>query len=427
MKVLQVCLYEDGGGAPRAANRLNRALVESGCDSRLYVLHKNAGDPRTVEYAPAGGLLNRLAVRARRRVLAAARRGYRVSGGWMYDDDRSPFGGGAGACLPECDLVHLHWIAGFLDHRAFFRRHGGRLPVVWTLHDMSAFTGGCYFDGGCGRFRGRCGACPRLGSSEADDLSAAVWRRKERAYRALPDGALHLVALSRWMEGQVKASSLLSRFPVTLIPNGIDHELYRPIDRAAARAALGVPADARAVLFLAHGVDLERKGMHLLLEALARLGDVPNLLLLSVGAGAPQLPAGLAGRHLGSVQNELFLPIVYSAADAFALPSLQDNLPNVMLEAMSCGLPVVGFACGGIAETVRNGDNGLTVPVGDTAALAKALRAVLEDTALRDRAGAGARETILRGYTLRHQAERHLALYKRLLGAPGKGEVNGAS
>ena len=117
----------------------------------------------------------------------------------------------------------------------------------------------------------------------------------------------------------------------------------------------------------------------------------------------------------------------YSAADVFALPSLQDNLPNVMLEAMSCGVPVVGFACGGIAETVRDGDNGLTVPVGDPAALAAALRTVLEDTAFRDRAGAAARETILDGYTLRHQAERHLALYKGLLGSPGKGAVNGAS
>src|SRR5205823_2210366 len=146
--------------------------------------------------------------------------------------------------------------------------------------DMSAFTGGCYFDGGCGRFRQRCGACPRLGSTDENDLAAAVWRRKQSAFARLPDKALHIVALSRWMESEVRSSALLGRFPVTRIPNGLDPELYQPVERSVARAALRLPADARIVLFLAHGIRLERKGMHLLLAALERLRHVPNLLLL---------------------------------------------------------------------------------------------------------------------------------------------------
>lgn len=418
MRILQVCTYEDGGGAPRAASRLNRALMEAGCDSRMYVLSRNVGRPETIQYQPPRRLIHGILERIRRRQLSRDLGRYRITGGWMYDDDRSPYGSDPSDQLPECDLIHVHWLAGFLDQRAFFRRCGGRRPIVWTLHDMSAFTGGCYFDGGCGKFREHCGACPRLGSSDPHDLSAHVWTRKHASLRGLPDEALNIVALSRWMEQEVRSSALLGRFPVTRIPNGLDPDLYRPTDKAIARTALRLPAEARIVLFLAHGVHLERKGMHLLLPALERLRHIPNLLMVSVGAGRMDFPAGIQGRHLGTIDNELMLSLVYSAADVFALPSLQDNLPNVMLEALACGVPVVAFGCGGIVDVIRPGENGFTVPVGDIEALARALERFLIDDEYQRCAGVAARQTVLENYTLRHQAERHLDLYRQLLSCP---------
>jgi glycosyltransferase involved in cell wall biosynthesis len=415
MRIVHVSVYEDSGGAPRAAKRLSDGLRLAGCDSRMYVLHRDGESGSTVQYIPPRTVLHRILHRWRTRAISRSRRPYDITGGWMYDEERSPFGADSSTRLQDCDVIHLHWVARFVDVRHFFRRFGGRRPIVWTLHDMNAFTGGCYFDSGCGRHRVQCGACPRLGSQDVRDLSASVWARKNETYSQLSPGALCVVAPSKWLAGEASSSALLGRFPIKVIPYGLDTELFSPVDRLAARAALRIPFDARVILFLAHGVGIERKGMSYLVSALERLRTVPGLFLLSVGAGEPQLPAGVASKHLGLIESEWMLPVVYSAADVFALPSLQDNLPNVMLEAMACGLPVTGFACGGIAETIRNGVNGFTVPVADSDGLANAMRRLLEDERFCSEASRNAREDMLRHFTLRRQAEQYLVLYNELI------------
>jgi glycosyltransferase involved in cell wall biosynthesis len=188
---------------------------------------------------------------------------------------------------------------------------------------MAALTGGCHYDGGCGKFTQRCGACPVLGSTADDDLSRAVWTRKSAALSKLAPDRLHLVGTSRWIAAEAKRSSLLGRFPVSVIPNGLDTTEFAPRDKGYSRDTLGVPRDTKVVLFVADSAANRRKGFDHLAAALAGMTDESNLFLLSVGGGKPNVP-GLPQLHLGKIAHDRMLSVVYSAADVFVIPSLQE-------------------------------------------------------------------------------------------------------
>ncbi len=153
------------------------------------------------------------------------------SGHEPFSDDRTEHGNALVNQIPECDIVNLHWIAGLLDHDSFFRAVPQRVPVVWRLADMAPLTGGCHYDEHCGRFVARCGACPQLGSVDEDDLSRQIWQRRHAMMSRLRPEQLHLVGTSRWIAEQARRSTLLGRFPVTVIPNGLNIDDYAPRDR----------------------------------------------------------------------------------------------------------------------------------------------------------------------------------------------------
>jgi len=288
------------------------------------------------------------------------------------------------------------------------------VPVVWRLSDMNAFTGGCHYDAGCGRWVSGCGSCPQLGSSSVGDLSQRVWRRKEATFRALEHDQLHIVALNGWMADSVRQSPLLRKFPVHIIPNGIDTEAYAPRDRAFARKVLGIPQQARVVLFVAMAASNKRKGFGLLLQALARMHELPNLFLLSIGKKVSGVDPSLPHLAVGELSHDRLLSLVYSAADLFVIPSLQDNQPSTVLEALACGIPVVGFNTGGIAEMVRQDVTGALVPVGDVKGLQAALSSLLTDEPRRVALGAAARQLAWSDYRQEVQVRRYVELYTEL-------------
>ena len=227
---------------------------------------------------------------------------------------------------------------------------------------------------------------------------------------------LHVVALSRWLADEVKRSPILGRFPLTVIPNGLDLQEFAPRCRDSARELLGIPRNAKVLLFVSEELGNRRKGFALLLEALARCaGKIPDLLLLSLGQNKPAVHVDIPWVHVGSVNNDRFLSMVYSAADLFAICSLQDNLPNTVLEAMACGLPVVGHAVGGIPDMVRNGVNGLTVAATDDGALAAAIVDLFNDSARCAQMGANGRRIAVEEYSVERQAQRYSELYATLV------------
>lgn len=425
MKIVHISTSDIRGGAARSAFRLHQALRESGADSSMYVADKDSEDPFVHRYSPENPLHRRLGRAFRKELVQRAFRPYissRPDGYEHFRDERTEFGSEVLRQLPSADLIHLHWIASFLDLECFFRNEANTCPVVWTLHDMNPFTGGCHFDSFCGRYTNRCGQCPQLGSPRPDDLSHRIWTRKKRLFDATPADRLFFVAPSNWLAGEARKSSLLQKFSTTVIPYGIDTQTFRPRDSGPGlRQALGIPLKARVILFLAEYTNNRRKGFAHLDRSLCQLKTPGDVFLLSLGKGMPSPTAPFPHLHLGAISNDTLLASIYSLADLFVIPSIQDNLPNTVMEAMACGTPVAGFDTGGIGEMVETGKSGHLVPVEDTAALATALDDLLNSPQTRTAMGERGREIVLARYPQELQAIRYRRLYHALSGQPGEG------
>ncbi len=410
------------GGAARAAYRLHEALRAIGVDARMLVQVKH-GDAQSVlgpESVPArvAGMLRPIADLAP--LLAyRARRKTTFYPGWLPDSVARR----VRRLAP--DLLHLHWITGGFLKVSSLRRL--QRPLVWTLHDMWAFTGGCHYDEECGRYATGCGRCPALGSRSAYDLSYWGWSRKARAYAGLP---LHIVTPSRWLAEAARASPLLSGHPVRVIPNAIDTRVFRPIGKTAARDLLGLPQDRRLVLFGALFATSEpRKGYRYLEPALAQLArlaaQLPAAPLSAVVFGATQ-PAqppqfGMPAHFLGTLSDDVSLAALYSAADVFIAPSIQENLSNTVLEALACGTPVVSFDIGGMPDMIEHRRNGYLARPFEADDLAQGLHWVLESPDRHAALGARARAKILEEFEAEKIARRHVELYREVLDtAPGR-------
>ncbi len=415
MRIVHLCTAPTG-----AARRLHAGLRRLGVESSMFAaeMGEDERDPTISLFHPPQALPNRLRRRFVRERMAHDAGRYRwtrpADAGYFFDD-RSPHGGDMFGQLPPADLIHVHTMLGLVDLGSFFARVPESTPVVRTLHDMSFFTGGCHQDWGCGRFRERCGRCPQLGSHDPGDLSRQIWRRKQAALSAVTPERFHLVAPSRWMAGMARESTLLKTFPVTVIPLGLDTEAFRPRDRSAARDVLGIPSEARVALVVASPIDRVEKGFALLAQALNAAAHTAGIFLLSVGRGEPPVKVNVPHRHLGYVGQEALLSLVYSAADVVVLPSIQDTFPQAGLEALACGVPLVGFAVGGIPEVVRPGMTGVLVPPRDVAALGAAVVALLDDPARRAQFAVHCRRIATEEYTLDVQARSHVALYGQVL------------
>jgi glycosyltransferase involved in cell wall biosynthesis len=418
MKIVQLGNFDDGDGASIAAYRLHRGLLRLGHDSTMLVAEKRTEDPAVQLFQPPRDLFSRLQRRLRRERITRSLARYRNSrpaGYELFSDDRTPHGGNLLVQLPAADVINVHVIRLFADYQAFFAAVPRHTPVVRTLHDMNFFTGGCHTDEGCGKYTERCGACPQLGSRRAKDLSRRIWQRKYAALTSIGPDRLHIVAPSRALANEAKRSSLLQKFSITVIPFGLDTEEFSPRDKASARGMLGIPQDARVVLFIAEPITRRIKGFALLAQTLNGLGDLTHLLLISVGSGEPPVKVQVPHLHLGYIRNNGLRSLVYSAADIFVIPSLKENFPLTALEALACGTPIVGFAVGGIPEIVRPGRTGLLIPAQDVAALRATIRDLLQDPARRTQMSADCRRIAVEEYALELQVRRYLELYQAAL------------
>lgn len=421
MKIVHISTSDADGGAFRATYRLHDGLKRAGCESLMYVRHKSTIDSSVHRFHPSSDRFTWILRNSRRLWVDRALNRYaKTSPAYrtFFSQDRTCFYRESVAQIPPSDLVHLHWIAGFLDLGQFFSWLPKSLPLVWTLHDMASFTGGCCHDMGCGKFTQECGACPQLGSSYPRDLTRAVWQRKRKYYSSLGLSRFHIVTPSRWLGGEVGRSSLFSSFPRSVIPNGLDTEVFQPRDRHIARQVLGIPQDAKVVLFVSYDIHNPLKGFPLLMEALAGIQYPGKLFFLSIGSGTtPQFPF-FPHAHIPSLGDDRLLSWVYSAADVFVAPSLADNLPNTILESLSCGTPVVAFNAGGMPEAVRPGVTGLLAKTGDSADLRSAILELVSNDSKRAELSDNSRRIALSEYALEVQASRYIALYSALLNQP---------
>lgn len=424
MKVAIVSTHDLEGGAGRAAHRLHQALRAAGQQSMMFVQHR--ADPDASIDGSRGRLDDAIA-RMRWRVdhapaqaLGIARGRFAVN--WLGVDLRRRLR----AFAP--DVVHLHWVhTGFVSLGEIAELS----PVVWTAHDMWAFTGGCHYDGECARYAtDECNGCPMQSRARWIPFARSRLRAKAEAFA---DADLHIVAPSRWLADVAKASSATAGRSVTVIPNAIDLQRFRPIDRSAARVLYGLPDDATVLLFgaLQAGTDA-RKGFAQLDAALRLLAEGPlrDRLVLCVFGGAQRGDAmthGIRVRHVGHLVDEESLIALYSAADAFVAPSLQDNLPNTVVEASACGLPTIAFAIGGMPDLVLDGATGRLAVPGSADSLARAIESIATDREACRRAGLAARAHIAGLCASDIVADRHLSLYRDAIAARQFHAARGAS
>jgi glycosyltransferase involved in cell wall biosynthesis len=403
------------GGAFRGAAWLNRGLQQNGVDSHMLVARKHTHDPSVHLASP-------LVVSRLQHVWGKLREAHA-----LRDYPNAQFEAGFSPAVVSADLrpalrrrkpdvVHIHWIGfGFVRPEDIGR---WRYPIVWTLRDMWAFTGGCHYTGGCERYRDRCGACPQLGSTVEHDLSRDLWLRKERHLAAAD---ITVVGISRWLTAVAHQSPLLARFPAYTIPNAIDDGTFRPIPKAAARAQLELPQDKSIVLYGAYNAVTDaRKGYPQLLQALEHLTstDPAHTLFLAVfGADAapPDAQPCVPSRFLGTIADDLRLAALYSAADVMLVPSLQDAFGKTAAEAMACGTPVVCFDSTGLKDVVEHQQSGYRARCYDPLDLAEGIRWVLSDPERLRLLGERAIVHVKENFTMERVAHRYADLYQSIL------------
>lgn len=277
------------------------------------------------------------------------------------------------------DLVCMNWIND--DFLSIGEIGRFKVPVVWVFHDLWAVTGGCHYPGSCNGFESSCGNCPKLKYPGENDWSRYIWQRK---YEAWTDLNMTILCPSNWMAQQVKKSRLFGDKRIEVCPYSIETEIFKAMDSTSLREGLGIQPHQKVLLFGAvNSMQDTRKGAHLLVEALERLeGRIDPDELVFMVFGARESPAlekvPFRVINLGFVSEKEDLARYYAASTAFVLPSLEDNLPNTVLESLACETPVVAFDIGGISDMIDHNENGFLIDRIDTAKLADALEQMVK-------------------------------------------------
>jgi len=407
MRVLIVNTSERTGGAAVAANRLMKALNNNGAKAKMLVRDKET-DALTVVSLPHSPRLRWHFLWERLVIF------YRLhfSRQHLFEIDIANAGSDI-TKLPEfkeADVIHLHWInQGMLSLKGIRKILQSGKPVVWTMHDIWPATALCHVTLGCERFTTQCQHCrllPDGGSS--NDFSATVWQRKQRM---LDVGSIYFVACSRWLESEAKRSALLKGQKITSIPNPIDAHIYKIGDKLEARKRLGLPLDKKLILFASQRVTNANKGMDYLIEACRQL-QLADVAVVILGGHAEevlsQLP--LEAYPLGYVNEESRIVDVYQAVDVFVLPSLSENLPNTIMEAMACGVPCVGFKVGGIPEEIDHRQNGYVAEYRHAEDLAQGIRWILSEADY-EKLSQNAVQKVMQNYSQQSVALKYLDVY----------------
>lgn len=412
MKIILVNANDISGGAAIAVYRLLKGLQQSGVEAEMLVQSKKSDDysvigPQTKWQKAFGKLrpiIDSIPVRFNKQ-----RKKIIFSPAILPDNifkkiqDINP------------DIVHLHWIAGgFIKIESLAKM---KKPIVWTLHDSWAFTGGCHVPFECKKYIKNCGCCPTLNSNKKKDLSYKILQRKRKSWKNLD---LTIVTPSSWLGECAKKSSLFYKTQVEVIPNGIDLSRFKPIDKNIARDILCLPKDKKLILFGAmSAINDQNKGFYLLKQSFKKFQLIgnKNIEFVIFGSSKPRNEENLGFKthYLGRLNDEMSLALVYSTADVFIVPSIQENLPNTIMESLACGTPVVAFNVGGISDMIDHKRNGYFAKPFDTIDLAYGIKWVLEDNTRLKELSKNARTKAINKFDVIKIAEKYKKLYEDIL------------
>ncbi|KKQ78510.1 MAG: Glycosyltransferase and TPR domain protein, partial [Candidatus Daviesbacteria bacterium GW2011_GWF2_38_6] len=435
MKVVHLCT-QDFGGAGNAAYRLHKGLQTIGIDSTFIVLDKKSKDPSVKiipdnqqnesSYCNSPDSYSSSRMKLMWKYWSDMLTEYpgRTKGLEIFTDNTCSVRLDLVKEITEADIVNLHWVAGMIN----FKELPSSLKeknLVWTLHDMNPFTGGCHYTGQCNKFLSSCNACPQLGSINQKDKSYYSFGEKGEAYKELQ---INIVTPSKWLGDEAKRSSLFSKFEIDVIPYVLPLDVFKMYEKDELRKKLNIPLNKKIILFGANDVMNNRKGFSLLLEALDifSIQNKDDVILGIFGDLPPGTPIQSKYQVLnfGTINSENTLALVYSLSDVFVLPSLEDNLPNTVLESLACGTPVVAFNIGGMPDMISQRKTGYLADEGDIKDLAEGISWTLRNNS-NDALRNACREFVVKHYDLQIQANTYLQKYHEIMNRNSTGQSGG--
>jgi glycosyltransferase involved in cell wall biosynthesis len=422
MKVVIISTNDIHGGAARAAYRLHEGLNMIGLNSFMLVKNKNTHDDRVLQVKASESktasidlniinIIQRQYIDQNRTSLTNTKFTFPYPG---YDLSGLEI-------IKQADIINMHFIASFQSCESIRKLLSSGKPVVWTLHDQWAFTGGCHYSAGCDQYKTDCLGCPQL-KNDPHHLPHQVLTHK----RSLIDKSrLFIVTPSKWLSKAARESFLFRDLTCEVIPNAVETDIFCPVgDKGESKKKYNIPDDVVTILFGAVLGSIKRKGFDKLREAIEtcyknrkfrKLVKKKKINLLCFGTPSSDIEKlNIPYKSFGKISSDYDLRDIYNAADFFVLPSLEDNLPNTMLEAMSCGTPLVAFNIGGIPDVVTDNETGRLVTPFDTGQFAEAIMDLTFNEKKRKILGYNSRKLIENHYHLQAQAQKYRDLFTRI-------------
>ena len=417
MRVLIINTSERMGGAAIAANRLMDALKNNGIKAKMLVRDKQTDQISVVELKKSWWKVWQFIWE---RIVIWKANKFKKHNLFAVDIANT---GTDITSLPEftqADVIHLHWInQGMLSLKDIRRIINSGKPIVWTMHDMWPFTGICHYAGECNKYTTQCNNCPILYKGNPNDLSYQTYLKKKKMYQG---AKITFVACSQWLESMAKKGVLIKEQQITNIPNAINTNLFKPRNKNVAREKLQLPLDKKLLLFGSVKISDKRKGIDYLVEACQILStqypDFSKYLGVVVFGKEAEQYASLFPFPIYSmdyVSNEKELVDIYNAVDLYVTPSLQDNLPNTIMEAMACGVPCVGFNVGGIPEMIDHLHNGYVAEYKSAEDFANGIYWMLTEGDYETLSEEASRKVIL-SYSEGAVAKRYIEVYNKITG-----------
>jgi glycosyltransferase involved in cell wall biosynthesis len=409
INVTIVSSSDESGGAAKAAYRLHKALLVKNINSSM-VVQKKISDNVFV-YGPSSNiqrafsiirpLIERLIIK----LIYRKKNNGLFSIGWIRS---KKFVKQINALNP--DIVHLHWVNGGMLRIEDIKKINA--PIIWSLQDMWPFTGGCHFDEDCEGYLKNCGNCKVLSSKNEYDLSRLTFKRKEKAFKKTEN--LVINGVSKWIAECAEKSSLFKEKSVNNIPNLLDTNLFKPIKKEIARQVFKVPAQKKVILFGASSIIDDRKGYKLLLNALSEFTD-SNTIFVIAGQSEPLEPIKLKipVYYIPPQHDDASLALMYNCADVVLVPSIQENLSNMIIESLACGVPVVAFNIGGNADMIEHKRNGYLANALDKNDMLSGIRWVINEDIID--LSDNSRKKVLENFSDSVVVRRYLDLYKKYM------------
>lgn len=420
-KVLSVSYSDLAGGAAKAAYRLhcalNRTTTTSSSNqttkSQMLVMEKVTND-WTVVRNPNKGHRN-LSLLRKHLAIMMAKKLLKIQSSTLPSISLLPSNMDTVLNQWHADLVHLHWIG----YEMLSISNIGKIkkPLVWTLHDMWPFCGAEHYSISDMRWRDGYTKENRPTSERGIDLNRLVWKEKLKKWKV----PINIVTPSNWLADCVRKSFLMKDWPVRVIHNPIDTDVYKPIDKKTARDLLGFPRDKHILLFgSAYGASDPRKGFSYLKEALDILQNkkaLPKLEIVVLGSSEPKKPfdLGFPVRYMSYLYDDISLNILYSSADITVIPSTIDNLPNMAVETLASGTPVVAFSAGGLPDLIKHEKTGYLAKPFNAKDMADGIELILKNQEYHRELSKNAREYAVKIFSYDNIAKQYINLYEDIL------------